>query len=93
MFSCINKQISFDPRQSSHITLFKPNFKHPNYYNIHTTEKANAYWREYTFNLNDMSITNIVACQMAKGMPKLMQYTDKGHNTTVLTKSQKLENI
>ena len=93
MFACIDNQIHFDPRQSSHITLFKPNLKHPNYYNIHTTEKANAYWREYTFNLNDTSITKIVACQKSEGIPELMKYTVKGHNTTVLTKSQKLEHI
>ena len=91
-----NNQIPFDPKQSCHITLFKPNPKHSNYYNIYTTEKANKYWREYTFNLNNMSITDIVACQMARGMPELMKYNVKDHKTTtkpVLTKLQKLENI
>ena len=90
MFACIDNQIRFDPRQSSHITLFKPNPEHPDCYNAHTTEKANAYWKEYTFNLNDMSITNIVACQMARGMPKLIQYILKNNNTNTLTKSQKI---
>ena len=40
-----------------------------------------------------MSIIDIVACQMAKGMPELIKYTVKNHKTTVLTKSQKLEDI
>ena len=40
-----------------------------------------------------MSIIYIVACQMARVMPELMKYTIKDHNTTALTKSQRLEHI